>query len=129
VNPENHLSAQDNPPDPVAYIISENLMRRHLTVGQRAMLAEKLALLPPYRPNGKFADPQTYSQEKVSEAVGIRPQAIRQARAAKRLGTTSKATVAEISFRFRILISSDLRGGFEPADISRLASQWIIRPP
>jgi hypothetical protein len=105
-------------------------MRRHLTVGQRAMLAEKLALLPPYRPNGKFADPQTYSQEKVCPKpleYGLRRLDKQEPLNGSALHR--RRSVAEISFRFRILISSDLRGGFEPADISRLASQWIIRPP
>lgn len=34
-----------DPPDILAYVLSENVARRHLTVGQRAMLAEKIANL------------------------------------------------------------------------------------
>jgi hypothetical protein len=39
-----------DPKDPVGFIISENLVRRHLTVGQRAMIAGKLAELRIGRP-------------------------------------------------------------------------------
>src|SRR6266436_176855 len=35
-----------NPQDVFAYVFSENIARRHLTVGQRAMLGMKLANLP-----------------------------------------------------------------------------------
>jgi hypothetical protein len=45
-------------------------MRRHLTVGQPAMLAEKLASLPVGRPNGNSSDSKNYSQTKISDVIG-----------------------------------------------------------
>jgi hypothetical protein len=51
-------------------------MRRHLTVGQRAMLAEKLANLPVGRPNGNNDDRHHYSRNEASKTVGSFPAAI-----------------------------------------------------
>jgi hypothetical protein len=63
------------------------------------MLAEKLALLPAYRPNGKSADSQTYSQTQVSEIIGTRQQAISQARVATREAEKFGGFIAELVLR------------------------------
>jgi Protein of unknown function (DUF5131) len=78
-----------NPPDVVAYILSENMIRRHLTVGQRAMIAEKLANLSVGRPN-KSAIVKTdhnncdicpnYSEEKAAEELGVTRKDVGRAR-------------------------------------------------
>ena len=36
---------------PTAFVISKNLTRRHLNTSQRAMIAAKLAKMPPHRPS------------------------------------------------------------------------------
>jgi hypothetical protein len=55
--------------DPVAYILSANINRRHLTKGQRAMAVAKLYPEPEKGGRGKKASvPEGFSQGKVSEA-------------------------------------------------------------
>jgi ParB-like chromosome segregation protein Spo0J len=58
--------------DPLAFVLSKNLHRRHLTTSQRAMIAEKVATLGKGRPqknteNSVFSQKETARQFKVSE--------------------------------------------------------------
>jgi hypothetical protein len=55
-------------------------MRRHLTVGQRAMLAERLANLSVGRPNGNSRESVNYSRTKAANVAGTHPEAISQIR-------------------------------------------------
>jgi hypothetical protein len=55
-------SATSRGPEPLAYVISLNLKRRHLSESQRAMVAAKLAKLEPGRPS-KTADISAVSQQ------------------------------------------------------------------
>jgi hypothetical protein len=61
--------------DVFAYVLSENIARRQLTFGQRAMVAEKIAKLPSHRPN-KSGDLQTYSQEEAAVMLATHPWAV-----------------------------------------------------
>jgi hypothetical protein len=88
-----------NPSDPIAYVLSENVVRRHLTVGQRAMIAEKLATLSRGRPGDKSEVPQNFqggrSQAQVAGKLYITPKAITMARTIRQWGTPEEVQAVE----------------------------------
>jgi hypothetical protein len=53
----------------LGYVLSENGTRRHLTAGQKAMIAEKIAKLPRGRPNN-FEELRNYSQADAAVLMG-----------------------------------------------------------
>ena len=71
--------------DPLSFVLSQNLHRRHLDELQRAMIAAKLANMPAHRPADKSANLRTsqseaaaklnVSERTVSSAVGVRAHA------------------------------------------------------
>ena len=71
--------------DPLSFVLSQNLHRRHLDELQRAMIAAKLANMPAHRPADKSANLRTsqseaaaklnVSERTVSSAVGVRAYA------------------------------------------------------
>ena len=67
--------------DPLAFVISKNLHRRHLNESQRAMVAEKLANLPPHRPTkgDKRANLPTYSQGEAAKALNVSERQVKKA--------------------------------------------------
>ncbi len=67
-------------PDPVAFVVSENLRRRHLSDSQRAMVAAKLAKLPPGR---KAADMPVLAptQAEAATALNVGERNVRAAKA------------------------------------------------
>ena len=67
-----------NPHDPASYIISENIIRRHLTVGQRAMIAAKRATASRGKP--KSEDLQIITQEQAAQEMNVAPTQITQAK-------------------------------------------------
>lgn len=65
--------------DPIAFVISENLRRRHLTDSQRAMVAARLAKLPQGR---KAADlPVSATQAEAAAAMHVGERTVRAAKA------------------------------------------------
>ena len=60
-----------------AFVISMNLRRRHLTQGQRAMIANRLANMPAHRP-GKSANLRT-SQECAAKTLKVSPRSVQHA--------------------------------------------------
>ena len=80
--------------DPVGFVCSANLMRRHLTPGQKAMAAEKLASMPTHRPkisppiggllDGHQEDKPLISQADAAAKVGTNARAVQRARAVRR---------------------------------------------
>jgi ParB-like chromosome segregation protein Spo0J len=58
-------------PDPVAFVVSANLHRRHLTPSQLAWVADQIANLKPGRPAKKTAEISAVSQEAAAEMVGV----------------------------------------------------------
>jgi len=64
----------------LAYVLSENVNRRHLTVGQRAMIGESIAKLRKGHRSVKYQDFGIYTQQETAKMIGTSPQRILQAR-------------------------------------------------
>lgn len=73
--------------DALAFVISANLNRRHLSVAQRAMVAAKIANMPAHRPEDKCANLRT-SQPEAAEAMGVSRRSVQTA--VQILGESSK---------------------------------------
>lgn len=67
--------------DPLAFVISKNLKRRHLNIPQRADVAAKMATLPPWRPSNKAANlPGSIPQDVAAKTLSISERAVRMAK-------------------------------------------------
>ena len=64
--------------DALAFVLSANLNRRHLSVAQRAMVAAKIANMPAHRPEDKCANLRT-SQPEAAEALGVSRRSVQTA--------------------------------------------------
>lgn len=93
--------------DPLGYVISLNLRRRHLTESQRAMVASRLAKMPVGRPQDN-AQICAVSQDAAAETLGVSRRSVQTARtvedrgvpdlvAAVDAGTVSVSAAAEVA--------------------------------
>lgn len=69
----------DDDADPIAYAISTNLTRRHLTESQRAMVAAELANMKKGRPSEENAPIGAFSQDEAAEMLGVSRRSIQRA--------------------------------------------------
>lgn len=82
--------------DPVGFVISENLQRRHLTTGQRATAAAKLADLPRGRPSDKSADLRNIpTTAEAAEMLSVSPRMVEAARVVQREAAPEVKAMAE----------------------------------
>lgn len=72
--------------DPLGFVISQNLKRRHLTESQRAMVAGKLAKMPAHRPaaDNPANLPTSVTQSEAAEALNVSERSVRTAKAVER---------------------------------------------
>jgi hypothetical protein len=78
---------QDAHSDPLAYVLSKNLHRRHLNESQRAMVAARLADMPAHRPaTDKSANLQT-SQASAAEKLNVSTRLVASAKSIQDKGT------------------------------------------
>ena len=70
--------------DPLPFVLSKNLHRRHLNETQRAIVAEKLANMPAHRPD-KSANLPTYSQDVAAKLLNVSVRTIGNVRKAKKV--------------------------------------------
>ena len=82
-------------PDPLGYVVSLNLKRRHLTESQRAMVAAKIAKMPKGRPAANTAI-AAIPQAQAAAMMGVSPDSIQRARAVQTHGTSSLNTAVEM---------------------------------
>ena len=80
--------------DPLAFVVSKNLKRRHLTASQRAMIAEKVANMPKGRPK-KNVENSTISDGEAAKQLNVSRDSIQQARKVRTTGTPELATAVE----------------------------------
>jgi len=66
--------------NPIAYVVSKNLKRRHLTTGQRAAIAAEIANMPPHRPEVSPKYLGLTSQEEAAKQLNVSDESIRQAK-------------------------------------------------
>jgi ParB-like chromosome segregation protein Spo0J len=80
--------------DPVAYVLSKNLHRRHLTPSQRAQCAEAVATLREGRPSNETMQTCTVSMEQAADAFSVSRRSVATARHVADKG--DKATVEAV---------------------------------
>ena len=91
--------------DPLAYVVSLNLHRRHLDGSQRAMVAARIATLEDgQRQVGKFADVPT--QREAAELVNVSERGVRTARSVLDSGAPEVVAAVE---RGELAVSAFLR--------------------
>lgn len=93
--------------DPVGFVVSLNLHRRHLTESQRAMVAAKLANMPAHRPSGNSANLQTsqsdaakllsVSTRTVAAATKVKEEAVPELAQAVERGEVSVSAAAAVA--------------------------------
>jgi N6-adenosine-specific RNA methylase IME4 len=80
--------------DPLGFVISHNLTRRHLTESQRAMVAARLAKLDDgQRQVGKFADVPTQSQ--AADMLNVSERSLRTAKSVQEQGSPELIAAVE----------------------------------
>lgn len=80
--------------DPVAYVVSENLTRRHLTESQRAMVAAKIAKLPRGRKAANLPV-SAPTQAQAADALSVGERTVRAARTIIESGAAELAKAVE----------------------------------
>lgn len=65
--------------DPLAFVVSRNLHRRHLDASQRAMIAAKMARLPAHRPAGN-ASKEAVTQASAARLLNVSRPSVQRAR-------------------------------------------------
>jgi N6-adenosine-specific RNA methylase IME4/ParB-like chromosome segregation protein Spo0J len=100
--------------DPVAYVVSLNLRRRHLDESQRAMVAAKLATLK--RGDNQHAQICAPSQERAAELLNVSRRTVQHAREVQEHGTPDLVHVVE---RGEVSVSAAADIASQPLDEQR----------
>jgi hypothetical protein len=86
-------------PDPLAFVVSLNLKRRHLSESQRAMVAARLANMPlggaTYRSANLQTDAPQVSQSKAAEMLNVAPRSVATAKQVQATATPELAAAVE----------------------------------
>jgi N6-adenosine-specific RNA methylase IME4 len=81
--------------DPLAWVLSRNLHRRHLTESQRAMVAAKLATMGEGRPSSKTSSIDGVSRERAAQLLKVGSASIDRARVVQRDGVAELVAAVE----------------------------------
>lgn len=76
--------------DPIQFVLSVNLHRRHLTIAQRAEIADKLATLPQGARTDLASNESRLSQQQAADAMQVSRSSVGRARAARRRREAAK---------------------------------------
>jgi N6-adenosine-specific RNA methylase IME4/ParB-like chromosome segregation protein Spo0J len=102
--------------DPLAYVVSKNLKRRHLDDSQRAMVAARLSTMPAHRPAGDKSANLPTSQPEAAKKLSISERALRHARRVQEFGAKE---LAEAVDRGRLAVSVAERATHMSVEIQR----------
>jgi hypothetical protein len=109
--------------DLLAFMVSVNFHRRNFTEGQRAMIAEKLANLPPHRPSKSANLPTSVSQPVAAKLLNVSERSVRSAKVVRSQGVPELVEAVETG---RMAVSA-------AAEVARLPAQQqravIAEPP
>lgn len=100
--------------DPLGYVISLNLKRRHLTESQRAMVAARLAKLDQGRPEKAANLPVIPTQAEAAALLNISERAVRSAKAVERTGTPELIAAVEAD-KVSVSAAADIASLPQPA--------------
>ena len=81
--------------DPLAYVISKNLKRRHLTTSQRAMVAEKVANIPKHVHKSDAQNCASTSQGEAAKQFNVSERSVQQARKVRTDGVSELSEAVE----------------------------------
>jgi N6-adenosine-specific RNA methylase IME4 len=82
--------------DPLGYVISLNLKRRHLSESQRSMVASSLAKMPAHRPSDKSANlPGYVSQADAAAMLNVSERSVRTAKVVQEEGAPELVAAVE----------------------------------
>jgi ParB-like chromosome segregation protein Spo0J len=101
--------------NPLAFVISKNLKRRHLSESQRAMVADRIAALPDgVRQVGKFADVPTQAES--ARIMNVSERSVRTARKVRKNGVPELAAAVD---RGEISVSAAAEVSIHPAEVQK----------
>jgi hypothetical protein len=116
--------------DPLGFVVSKNLHRRHLTDRQRAEIAAKMANLPAHRPaktvsppTGGLTAPAPVTIAKAAGLLDVSERSVERARARQRGPAAEAAPAPERGTRRRATVELITR-----ADVRRLAAEAAAAP-
>lgn len=81
--------------DPLGYVVSLNLRRRHLTDGQRAMVASKLAKMPRGRPSEENPPIGGITNTEAATMLNVSERAVERARKVQEIGIPALVAAVE----------------------------------
>ena len=81
--------------DPLGYVVSLNLRRRHLTDGQRAMVASKLAKMPRGRPSEENPPIGGITNTEAATMLNVSERAVERARKVQEVGVPALVAAVE----------------------------------
>lgn len=107
--------------DPLAFVVKENLTRRQLNEAQRALVAGRLANMPPHRPADKDANLHT-SRASAAALLNVSERSV--ASAAKVLREADPALIASVDAG-RLSVSTAARLTDESSEVQREIAQRV----
>lgn len=99
--------------DPLGFVISTNLHRRHLSESQRSMVAAKLAKMPQGRPSEKAANLPDIAQPQAADLLNVSERSLRSAKSVQASGTPELVEAVEAG-RVSVSAAADIASRPEP---------------
>lgn len=103
---------------PEAFVASMNLHRRHLTVGQRAMIAAKMATLPKGRKASNIKDVSVVpiTTTEAARLMGVSRPQLHEAKVVLARGTPEEIAAVEAGQESSSMLGRDIKAGLTPKE-------------